>query len=69
MLVQCDSNVHKKHKNNCNTPLLTPIVISLERSCYSINCGVDSQCARPNQNKVDLVDVSMFEKRKEQVCK
>ena len=69
MLVQCDSDVQKKHKDNGNTPLLTSTTISLERTSSSIKCSVDLQYVRRDENKTDLVDASVLEKRKDQVCK
>jgi len=69
MLVQCDSDAQKKYKDNGNTPLLTSTAISLERSSSPVKGSVNFQSPRPDANKADLADASVFDKRKDQVRK
>lgn len=65
-LINCDSDVQKKYKDNGNTPLLTSAAISLERPSSSVKGSKDFQSSGPNANKADLADASVFEKRKDQ---
>lgn len=65
-LINCDSDVQKKYKDNGNTPLSTSAAISLERPSSSVKGSKDFQSSGPNANKADLADASVFEKRKDQ---
>jgi hypothetical protein len=65
-LINCDSDAQKKYKDNGNTPLLTSTAISLERPSSPVKGSVNFQSPRPDANKADLADASVFDKRKDQ---
>lgn len=65
-LINCDSDVQKKYKDIGNTLLLSATAISLERPSASFKGSLDCQSIRPEANKADLADGSVFEKRKDQ---